>query len=235
MRGVIAWIAVALSTTSCNSQAPAPLASATAIDACSPTALGAAATYTPIQPASPTPSGRMVSYPRRDGSRGRSIRLRPPPLQNGVCDYQFPDAAKRCSAEQLNTAMGRLDAARMTILDYTVDLDCAPLLSNGQAPVARYVQLWAELTADQDICAHYEAYDARLAAMEATPPGAPGAIRELSFVRGHLAEICVGDDAALTHYVRALRAGFLPAGLRATQVIEERSGHPDALRRPGKR
>ena len=58
--------------------------------------------------------------------------------------------------------------------------------------------------------------------METTPAGAPGAIRELPFVRGHLAEICVGDDAALTHYARAFRAGFLPAGLRATQVIEDR-------------
>jgi hypothetical protein len=164
----------------------------------------------------------MVSYLRRDGSQGQSMRLRPPPLQNGVCSYQFPDDARRCSAEQLNTAMGRLDAARMTITDYTVDLDCSPLLSNGQGPVARYVQLWAELGADQDICARYEAYDARLAAMEATPAGAPGAIRELPFVRGHLAEICVGDDAALAHYMRAFRDGFLPAGLRATQVIEGR-------------
>lgn len=193
-------------------------------EACAPEKLKASLIYTPSQPVSPAPADRVVQYMRRDGTAGREMQVPPLPLSNGVCRYQLPEAARLCTAGQINAAMKHRDITLGASADHTVDLDCSTVLKGGDDVVARYVRTWAKLGAANDICQGYDVYDAELKALELAAEGGASSIREIPFVRGYLAEMCISDGAAISHYTRALRAGYPQAELRMNVIFASRRG-----------
>lgn len=209
----------------CSSGAAGPPASTTVkSEACAPETLEASLIYTPSQPVSPAPADRVVQYTRRDGTVGREMQVLPLPLSNSVCRYQLPEVVRQCAAGQINAAMKHRDIASGASADHTVDLDCSAVLKNGDDIVARYVRTWAKLGAADDICREYDVYDSELKALQGAAEGGLSPIREIPFVRGYLAEMCVGDDAAISFYAQALRAGYPQAELRMTTIFVSRRG-----------
>lgn len=191
--------------------------------ACAPAALIEALTDTLGRQVAPQRPERIVEAARRDGSPSRPMAIPPFPLADGVCRQAVAPAAASCPIAALSTAMSDRDVGRRIFTGYKVDLDCAREFTHRDDVIGAYVDLWDEIQVDPDICAHHAGYDARLATWEgAQTKDATTWIPELTFARGYLAELCVGDQAALDLYRRATQAGDRVAHDRLLFIINDR-------------